>query len=296
LDNFAPIVLFVYNRPEHTKRTVESLRYNTLAGKTNLFIYSDGAKSEKDKKNVEEVRNYIRTIKGFNKIEIIERVKNFGLANSVISGVNEIIQSFGKVVVLEDDMICSPYFLKFMNELLNIFYIDQRIFSVTGYTFPIKIPEFYKRPLYLSPRSSSWGWGTWKNRWEKADWDLKDFQSFIDDKSRVESFNKGGEDLTRMLKNSISGKVDSWSVKWTYTHFMNNAFCVYPTKSRIINIGADSSGVHTGRTNKFNVDLENHDIEIANVENLQPDEEILKNFRRFFKKNVFSSVLNKLRN
>lgn len=296
MDNFAPIVLFVYNRPEHTKRTVESLRYNTLAGKTNLFIYSDGAKSEKDKKNVEEVRNYIRTIKGFNKIEIIERVKNFGLANSVISGVNEIIQSFGKVVVLEDDMICSPYFLKFMNELLNIFYIDQRIFSVTGYTFPIKIPEFYKRPLYLSPRSSSWGWGTWKNRWEKADWDLKDFQSFIDDKSRVESFNKGGEDLTRMLKNSISGKVDSWSVKWTYTHFMNNAFCVYPTKSRIINIGADSSGVHTGRTNKFNVDLENHDIEIANVENLQPDEEILKNFRRFFKKNVFSSVLNKLRN
>lgn len=296
MDNFAPIVLFVYNRPEHTKRTVESLRYNTLAGKTNLFIYSDGAKSEKDKKNVEEVRNYIRTIKGFNKIEIIERVKNFGLANSVISGVNEIIQSFGKVVVLEDDMICSPYFLKFMNELLNIFYIDQRIFSVTGYTFPIKIPEFYKRPLYLSPRSSSWGWGTWKNRWEKADWDLKDFQSFIDDKSRVESFNKGGEDLTRMLKNSISGKVDSWSVKWTYTHFMNNSFCVYPTKSRIINIGADSSGVHTGRTNKFNVDLENHDIEIANVENLQPDEEILKNFRKFFKKNVFSSVLNKLRN
>jgi hypothetical protein len=295
LDNFAPIVLFVYNRPEHTKRTVESLRYNTLAGKTNLFIYSDGAKSEKDKKNVEEVRNYIRTIKGFNKIEIIERVKNFGLANSVISGVNEIIQSFGKVVVLEDDMICSPYFLKFMNELLNIFYIDQRIFSVTGYTFPIKIPEFYKRPLYLSPRSSSWGWGTWKNRWEKADWDLKDFQSFIDDKSRVESFNKGGEDLTRMLKNSISGKVDSWSVKWTYTHFMNNSFCVYPTKSRIINIGADSSGVHTGRTNKFNVDLENHDIEIANVENLQPDEEILKNFRKFFKKNVFSSLLNKLR-
>lgn len=296
MDNFAPIVLFVYNRPEHTKRTVDALINNTLSGKSALFIFSDGAINENDKKNVEEVRNYIRTIKGFSKVEIIERKKNFGLANSVISGVNEIIQSFKQVIVLEDDMISSPYFLKFMNELLNIFEIDQRIFSVTGYTFPIKIPELYKHPLYLSPRSSSWGWGTWKNRWEKADWDLKDFQSFINDKLRVESFNKGGEDLSRMLKNSISGKVDSWSVKWTYTHFLNNAFCVYPTKSRIINIGADSSGVHTRRTNRFNVDMENDDIEITNVQNLQPEEEVLKNFRKFFKKNVFSSAINKLRN
>ena len=280
LKNLAPIVLFVYNRPEHTKRTVESLLNNTLVSKSTLFIFSDGAKSDKDIQNVDAVRNYIKTLRDFDKIEIIEREKNFGLANSVIIGVNEVISLFGKVIILEDDMISSPYFLKYMNEVLNYFEDNQRIYSVTGYTFPIKIPENYKHPLYLSPRSSSWGWGTWKNRWEKADWEIKDFQSFINDKSRVEYFNKGGDDLTRMLKNSISGKVDSWSVKWTYTHFLNNAYCVYPVKSRIKNIGADSSGVHTSKTNKFDVDLENNDVELNGIKDLQPNQEILSQFQK----------------
>jgi len=296
LENLAPIVLFVYNRPEHTKRTFESLLNNTLVSKSTLFIFSDGAKSDKDIQNVDAVRNYIKTLSDFEKIEIIERKKNFGLANSVIIGVNEVISLLGKVIVLEDDMISSPYFLKYMNEVLNYFEDDQRIFSVTGYTFPIKIPESYKHPLYLSPRSSSWGWGTWKSRWEKADWEIKDFQSFINDKSRVESFNKGGDDLTRMLKNSISGKVDSWSVKWTYTHFINNAYCIYPVKSRIKNIGADSSGVHTSKTNKFDVDLENNDVELNGIKDLQPNKEILLNFRKFFRRNILNSVIQKLKN
>jgi len=296
LDNLAPIILFVYNRPGHTKRTVESLLKNTLVSRSNLFIFSDAAKNDKDLNNVEAVRHYIRTIKSFNKIEIIEREKNLGLANSVISGVSEVIESYGKVIVLEDDMISSQYFLKFMNEVLNIFETEQRIFSVTGYTFPIKIPELYKYPLYLSPRSSSWGWGTWKNRWEKADWRVKDFQSFITDKSRVESFNNGGDDLTRMLQNSISGKIDSWSVKWTYTHFLNNAYCVYPVKSRIKNIGADRSGVHTGKTKKFDAELELSDVELSGIRTLQPNQEILIKFRKFFKKNLFNSVMQKLIN
>jgi hypothetical protein len=296
LDKLAPIILFVYNRPEHTKRTVESLIKNFLVNNSKLFIYSDGPKSDKDLKNVQEVRNYIRTINGFDKIEIFEREKNLGLANSVISGVSEVIESYGKVIVLEDDMISSPYFLKFMNEVLNIFENEQRIFSVTGYTFPIKIPELYKFPIYLSPRSSSWGWGTWKNRWERADWRVKDFQYFINDKSQVESFNRGGDDLTRMLQNSISGKIDSWSVKWTFTHFLNNAYCVYPVKSRIRNIGADRSGVHTGKTKKFDAELELNDVELSEIRTLQPDQEILINFRKFFKKNLLNSVIQKLKN
>jgi len=293
-NKLAPIVLFVYNRPEHTKRTVESLLNNTLVSKSTLLIFSDGAKSDEDILAVDAVRNFIKTIKGSNKIEIIEREKNFGLANSVIVGVNEVISLFGKAIVLEDDMISSPYFLKYMNEVLNYFEDDQRIFSVTGYTFPIKIPGNYKHPLYLSPRSSSWGWGTWKNRWEKADWEINDFQSFINDKSRVDSFNLGGDDLTRMLKNSISRKVDSWSIKWTYTHFLNNAYCVYPVKSRIKNIGADESGVHTIKTKKYDVELELNDMELKVIEVLHPNEEILRNFRKFFRKNIFSTVIQKL--
>ncbi len=203
---------------------------------------------------------------------------------------------YNKVIVLEDDMISSSYFLKYMNEVINYYEDDLRIYSVTGYTFPIKIPKNYNHSLYLAPRASSWGWGTWKNRWEKVDWEISDFQSFQENKSQVKEFNKGGDDLTRMLINSISGKIDSWAVKWSYAHFKNNAYCVYPVKSRIKNIGADKSGVHTSRTKKFDVEMEMNDVEIIDVKNLQPNEELLSNFKKFFKKNVFSSALYRLKN
>lgn len=295
MSTLAPIILFVYNRPEHTKRTIESIAKNTLADKSSLYIFSDGPQDEKDKSEVEAVRKYIYKISGFNKIGILEREKNLGLANSIINGVSEIFKRYNKAIVMEDDMISSPFFLKYINELLNRFENDQRIFSVTGYTFPIKIPEDYKHPLYLSPRSSSWGWGTWKNRWQKADWDLKDIDDLTNDKLRVESFNKGGEDLMGMLKNSIEGKIDSWSIRWTYSHFLNDAFCVYPVKSRIQNIGTDRSGVHTSKTKKFDVELELNDVDLSQISDLQPDEELLKNFRKFFKKNIFTSLLQKLK-
>ncbi len=269
---------------------------NTLADKSSLYIFSDGPKSNKDKPGVDAVRNYINKISGFYKIGILEREKNLGLANSVISSVNEIFKRYDKAIVMEDDMICSPYFLKFMNEVLNIFEDDKQIFSVTGYTFPIKFPEHYDLPLYLSPRSSSWGWGTWKNRWEKADWELKDIHDIINNKSHVESFNKGGDDLSRMLKNSLEGKIDSWSIKWTYTHFLNNAYCVYPVKSRIKNIGADKSGVHTAKTKKFDVELELSDIDLSEIKELHPDEKVLQAFRKFFKKNILYSVIQKFIN
>lgn len=296
MDKLSPIVLFVYNRPEHTKRTVESLLNNTLVSKSTLFIFSDGAKNDKDKQNVDSVRDYIKTLKGFDKIEITEREKNLGLANSVIAGVSEVFKFYHKVIVLEDDMISSPYFLKYMNEVLNYFEDDQRIFSVTGYTFPIKIPKNYHHPLYIAPRASSWGWGTWKDRWEKVDWEISDYESFIKDKSQVKEFNKGGNDLARMLTNSLNGNIDSWAVKWSYAHFKNNAYCVYPVKSRVQNIGADKSGVHTSRTKKFDVEMEMNDVEIIDVKNLQPNEELLSNFKKFFKKNVFSSALYRLKN
>jgi hypothetical protein len=296
LIDLSPIVLFVYNRPEHTKRTIESLLKNPLAEKSTLYIFSDGPKSDSDEKSVCAVRNYIQALKGFNKIEIIERDKNLGLANSVIIGVDEIFRNYYKVIVMEDDMLSSPYFLKFMNDLLIMFENNRSIYSVTGYTFPIKIPDDYTHPLYLAPRASSWGWGTWKDRWEKVDWEMSDYRSFIKDKATIREFNKGGDDLTRMLTNSISGKIDSWAVKWCYAHFKNKAYCVYPVTSRIKNIGADRSGVHTNRTKKFDVELELNDINLSEINDLQPDDTVLLNFRKFFKKNVLSSLIQRINN
>ena len=296
MKDLAPIVLFVYNRPDHTKKTILSLLKNSVAEKSELFIYSDGPKNEIEEDKIKNVRKYINEISGFKKIEIIESQKNLGLANSVISGVSEVLSKYERVIVMEDDMVCSPFFLEFMNTLLNFYEEDEKVFSVTGYTFPIEIPSSYSYDVYVAPRASSWGWGTWKDRWEKVDWDLKDFNKIINDPEMVEKFNLGGEDLSRMLKNQKAGKIDSWAIIWTYSHFKNNAQCVYPVKSRIKNIGTDNSGVHTGKTNRFNVDLYEDHQALTLIENSEQDESIMKNFRKFFKKNRLSSILDKFRN
>jgi len=295
LDKLAPIVLFVYNRPEHTRQTIEYLAKNKLVENSQLFIFSDGPKNEEDSEKIRLVREIIGNTTGFAGIEIKAREKNVGLANSVISGINDVLKLYERVIVLEDDMISSPYFIKYMNDLLEFYEKDKRIFSVTGYTFPIKIPERYSYDIYLSPRASSWGWGTWKNRWEGVDWEINDYVNFIQNKSMVKSFNRGGEDLTKMLINQKEGKIDSWSIIWSYNHFKNNAFCVYPVKSKIKNIGADLSGIHTSKTNKFDVRLDTSDNPVDLVKNIQPDEELLRKFRKFFKKNLLSSAYHKIK-
>lgn len=289
--NLAPIILFVYHRPDHTRKTVEALRLNKLASESLLFIFSDCYKNEKDKKAVEEVRNYISTITGFKEIKIILREKNLGLANSVISGVTEVIEKYGKAIVLEDDIVTSPYFLKFINEALEFYKDDKKIYSVSGYNFPIKIPASYKHQIYISPRPSSWGWATWKDRWEKVDWAIKDFNNILSNKNMIWNFNKGGDDLFRMLVNQLEGKIDSWAIRWSYCHFKNHAFSLYPCKSLVKNIGTDYTGTHSKKTNKFNVEIDNAKETFSFLKNLEQNEEIIREFKLFFRKNIFSRIL-----
>jgi len=149
----SPIVLFVYNRPEHTKKTIEALQKNELAKDSELFIYYDGPKNEDIKEKVNEVREYIKGIQGFKKITIIERDKNFGLANNMIQGVSEIFNTFEKVIVLEDDLVTSKYFLKFMNSTLEFYNGIDKIFVVSGYSHNVKIPKKYFYDVYSSYRS-----------------------------------------------------------------------------------------------------------------------------------------------
>jgi len=242
----SPIILFVYNRPWHTEQTVEALKKNELAGESDLFIFSDGPKVENDE-NVKKVREYIKTINGFNSVTIIEREKNLGLANSVIAGVTEIVNKFGKVIVLEDDLVTSKYFLKFMNEALDFFKDRNDVFSISGHSYPpsiMKIPHSYKHDIYLSYRFGSWGWATWKDRWNKVDWEIKDYEQFKKDNKMKADFNRGGSDMSDMLISQMEGKIDSWAIRFDYAHFKNYCYNIRPVKSLVHNIGFDGSGVH----------------------------------------------------
>ncbi|OGU33279.1 MAG: sugar transferase, partial [Ignavibacteria bacterium GWB2_35_6b] len=226
----------------------------------------------------------------FQNVNIIERENNLGLANSVINGVTKIFNNYEKAIVLEDDLLFSKNFLLFMNGALNEFENVENVFSISGYNFPIDIHKDYKHQIYLSPRASSWGWATWRDRWLKTDWNVSDFNSFIKNENEIKEFNNGGNDLTKMLKNQVEGKIDSWAIRWSYAHFKNNAFCVYPVKSKVQNIGTDSSGLHSITTNKFYADLDSSSEACEINTKIKQDERILANFRKFFRFTLWERI------
>jgi hypothetical protein len=294
----SPIILFVYNRPEHTQKTVEALQKNKLAKESLLYVFSDGPKGEGDVSKIKEIREYLRTIKGFKKVEIFESDKNKGLANSVISGVTKIINKHGRAIVLEDDLITSPNFLVYMNKLLNKYEKEKKIYSITGYNFPekiMKIPKDYKFDVYFNPRAASWSWATWKDRWEKADWEIKDFENFKKSKKLQKKFNLGGEDMSEMLISQMEGKLDSWAIRWCYHHFKNKAFCIYPTESYVNNIGLDGSGVHCGVNYKYQNKNLSKTFGLKTPSKIELNEKIVNNFKNIFYKNFAKKIFYKIK-
>jgi len=282
----SPIILTVYNRPIHTKKTVQALLRNKLASKSILYIYSDYPKKEEHREDVRKVREYIHTIKGFKEIHITERKQNYGLAKSIIQGVTEVINKHDKVILIEDDLVTSPMFLTYMNNMLDKYKDEKKIYSITGYNFPpklMRIPKDYKYDIYFSPRAGSWGWATWKDRWEKADWEVKDYKEFLKNRQLQKEFNKGGDDMTDMLIKQMNGELDSWAIRWCYTHFKKNAYCIYPVKSYVDNIGMDGSGVNCGETNRYDQNQRINGLISMYPKEVKEDKKIMKKFKRIYK-------------
>ena len=278
-NHFSPIVLFTYRRI--AKETIESLLKNSLAEKSELFIFSDGYKNEINKKDVLGVRKYLKTINGFKNITIIEREKNWGLAKNIINGVTRIINDYGKLIVLEDDLIVSSDFLEYMNEALEFYEKDKRIWSISGYTPNLKCLENYDKDVYLSVRANSWGWATWKDRWGSIDWDIKDWEEFKKDKIAIKRFNLGGNDMFKMLELQMLGKIDSWAIRWCYNQFKQKKYTVYPKYSKLRNVGFDSVGTHNNTTGFEKWDVETSDRKVK-FEYVEVDETIIKCSKDFY--------------
>lgn len=277
--NLAPIVLFTYNRLDVTKKTIQALQNNYLAQESKLIIFSDGAKNETAKPKVTEVRNYLKSIDGFASIEIIESISNKGLANSIITGVTEVINQYGKVIVLEDDLVTSPNFLNYMNQGLDYFENNKTIISICGFGLKIKKPNNYNSDFYVHGRSSSWGWATWAQKWNEIDWEVKDWEEFKKDKKKKTEFNKNGSDMYSMLKSVIENNEQSWAIRFCYHQFKNNQFSIFPFYSFVENIGFDNEGVHTkSKFSRFNINkvknLKNNFI--FDELNLELNKEIMK--------------------
>jgi hypothetical protein len=290
MTDLAPIALFVYNRIEHTKQTIESLKRNNLAKESELYIFSDSAKDAYSQAKVDEVRSYIKKIDGFKKLYIIQRKQNFGLAKSIISGVNELINKFGKIIVIEDDLQLSSDFLEYMNKALNVYENHRDIFSISGYTAPINIPDNYKYDIFLFQRINSWGWASWKDRWNTVDWEMSDFKHFIQNKQIRKKFEQGGEDLSIMLLKQYLGKIDSWAIRFNYACFKQKKYNIYPVGSKVLNLGADGSGVNLGKTQKYKNILNEKPVKF--LKDIQPNNDIVKSYRDFFKVSLFRKTIN----
>jgi len=253
VESFAPVILFVFNRPEHTRRSVEALKANNNSAMTPLVIYSDAARNERDEIAVSAVRDYIRTIDGFSDVRIIEQTRNMGLANSVIAGVTEVIDRHGRVIVLEDDMETAPFFIDYMNAALQKYQDEEKVYCIHGYAFPADMTGVGSNTFFLGG-AECWGWATWKRAWDNFCPDAKQLINELRSRGLAASFDYDGNyPYMRMLVRQSRGRIDSWAIRWRASAFVRGGLTLWPRVSLVRNFGLDGSGVHCDSTDYFDV-------------------------------------------
>ena len=256
----SPIVLFVYNRPLHTQKVVEALQKNKEAKYSDLFIFSDAPRNREATEKVKQVRNYLRTITGFKTITVKEQTENQGLAKSIIDGVTEIVDKFGKIIVLEDDIETSPYFLEFMNDALNFYEDEKQIWSITGFAYPVKAKKL--PGVFCFFGMSCWSWGTWANRWKYYDKNPDKYISLVSQKG-IEKFDYyNTTEMFSQITGNKTGRLNTWAIFWYAVQYVNNGFQIMPAEPLAKNIGMDNSGVHCGVTSIYEYKLNKDKTEI----------------------------------
>lgn len=282
----APIVLFVYNRPKHTAEVLRTLANCTYADQVPLYIFSDAPKKPAAADAVEQVRAIVEDAKWtecFKKVTVIKAEQNKGLARSVITGVTQVINEYGSVIVVEDDNRVAVDFIDYMCRGLEFYRDNEKIGFIGAYKVPIEIPADYTHDVFLMGRGSSYSWATWKDRWELVDWDVKDYETFRKDRKARARFNEYGDDRSDMLDSQMAGAIDSWAIRFSYAMFKHGRYAILPVKTRVENIGFDGSGIHNLAGDKrFLVNMET-DLSPVKFENIEVDPRIKKAFVAMFK-------------
>lgn len=287
---FAPIVLFTYNRPWHTRETVTALQRNHLAGESDLVIFSDGPRATgdpvKDARTiaaVAEVRQYLRTIDGFASVSVIERDHNIGLGRNLVDGITTIVNERGRVIVLEDDLVTSPWFLRFMNDGLSLYQDDDRVASIHGCSY------FENRGLpetFFIKGADCLGWATWRRAWQGFEPDGRKLLEQLRARGLEREFDwDGAYGYIGLLEAQIAGIVDSWAIRWYASAFLANRFTLYPNRSLVRHIGNDGEGTHyRARDNRdpLRVPLSDQPIRVEKIP-VEPDDRVNRAYRRFLR-------------
>lgn len=277
---FAPILLFVYNRPSHTRRCIESLLKNSLASESHLFIYADGAKDESQQEAVNEVRSYIRSIQGSKQVTLIERNENWGLARNIIDGVTTQVNRYGKVIVLEDDLIVAPYFLQFMNDALETYKDEPKVGHIQAcdFTQDPTLPE-----TFLIKWTGSWGWGTWDRAWKHFNPNGKELLKKLEERKLTYTFDFNGKyGFTRMLRRQIEGKNNSWAIRWNASLFLEDILSLNVGRSLVQNEGFDGTGTNCGGGGLYSSNLHLNKLNVIRINPIEENQEVRKAFMRYY--------------
>lgn len=276
----APILLFVYNRPEHTRRCIESLTRNALAANSTLYIYADGPKDTTQQTAVDEVRSYLRTIRGFKTVNLIERKENWGLARNIIDGVTTQVNRYGKVIVLEDDLVVAPYFLQFMNDALETYKDEPKVGHIQAcdFTQDPSLPE-----TFLIKWTGSWGWATWERAWKHFNPDGKALLEELEQRKLTYTFDFNGKyGFTRMLRRQIEGKNNSWAIRWNASLFLKDILSLNVGRSLVQNEGFDGSGTNCGGGGLYASNLHLAPLPVQKISPIEENKAARQAFVRYY--------------
>jgi|SRR4030095_8654017 hypothetical protein len=280
----APIILFAFNRPEHTRRTLSALKQNHLADSSLLFIYIDGPKrdfTDEQIQKINAVKEVAKEEQWCSEVKIIESKTNKGLAVSIMEGVTQIVNNFGRVIVLEDDLVSDKWFLKFMNDALTVYENEDEVVSVTGYIYPVNKP--LPNNFFLKG-TDCWGWATWKRGWDIFENDGNKLLTELETKKLTSDFDfYDSYPYVQMLRDQIANKNNSWSILWCASAYLKNKYTLYPGHSLIQNIGFDGSGTHSGTTTEFDVKLLHKELTVEKLK-IEENKEAKKVVAEYFRK------------
>ena len=277
----SPVVVFAYARADHLRRTVESLQCNSLASETDVVFYCDAAKRPEHQSGVEAVRTYVQAVEGFRSVRCILRRDNMGLARSVVDGVTQTVRERGRVIVLEDDLVLSPHFLRYMNDALERYAEEPRVASIHGYSYPTgeTLP-----PTFFLRGADCWGWATWSRAWSHFDADGSRLLRQLKSRRLTHHFDFGSTyPFTSMLEDQIKGRNSSWAILWHASCYLQNLLTLYPGRSLVENIGNDAAATHGGHGAGWACPPTQEAVPVDPI-TLEASEPAWQAFRRFFER------------
>ncbi|MCA9409543.1 MAG: glycosyltransferase family 2 protein [Candidatus Omnitrophica bacterium] len=287
-----PILLFAFKRPDHTLQVLQSLSKNKESQESDLFVFIDGPRSDEDIPGIEAVKKVVQSRKWCKTVNLQINSRNNGVPAQIIGNVTKFCKERGRVIVLEDDIVLSPFFLNYMNKALDAYANDDRVMEVSGYMYPIR--EVTVESGFIRG-SCGWGWGTWRRAWEFFEPDGKKLLKQLSSRESRYEFNfRGSYKYYSLLKDQVEGKIGGWDIRWAASIFLNNGLTFVPASSLVRNIGFDGSGTNIPTSSAYDTTILNQPI-IDYPQHSQETEEILSAVIDFYKEQkTFKAMVKKL--